>query len=77
MQLGRSLLGKTLRVVGYHQDSPRVYRQKLLALGLTPDTLFVLKRVAPLGDPMQIEVRGSQISIRRREAVILEVEECA
>ena len=74
MQLMQSLIGKTLRIVGYQSFSSKSYRQKLLALGLTPDTTIVLNRVAPLGDPMQIEVRGSQISLRRHEAAILEVE---
>ncbi|MDD7805954.1 MAG: FeoA family protein [Endozoicomonas sp. (ex Botrylloides leachii)] len=49
------------------------YRRKLLAMGLTPKTTFRICRVAPLGDPIQIELRGFQLSIRRDEAAIIKV----
>lgn len=49
------------------------YRQRLLILGITPGTPFRLVRVAPLGDPVEIQVRGSLISLRKDEADVLEV----
>ena len=49
------------------------YRRKLLAMGLTPGTSFRVCRVAPLGDPIQLEVRGFQLSVRRDEASAVEV----
>ena len=45
----------------------------LLMLGATPGTAFEVVRVAPLGDPVEIRVRGSFISVRKDEAAIMEV----
>lgn len=50
------------------------YRHKLLAMGLTPGTTFTIRRVAPLGDPIEIEVRGYSLSLRKKEADILCIE---
>jgi ferrous iron transport protein A len=44
------------------------YRHSLYAMGLLPGVLIKVVRLAPLGDPMQIEVYGSQLAIRRRDA---------
>ena len=49
-------------------DGPRAFRRRLLEMGLVPGTLVRVVTVAPLGDPLQIEVRGGQWSIRRNEA---------
>jgi len=50
------------------------YRRKLLAMGLTPGTQFTVTRVAPLGDPVEIMVRGFKLSLRKDEAGSLGVE---
>ena len=50
------------------------YRKRLLALGALPGTPFVVERVAPLGDPVEIKLRGSSISVRKGEIEILDVE---
>ena len=47
---------------------PRAFRRRLLEMGLVPGTAVRVVTVAPLGDPLQIEVRGGQWSIRRAEA---------
>lgn len=52
----------------------KCYRQKLLAMGLIPGTLFQVARIAPLGDPIEIAVRGYALSLRCDEASILHVE---
>jgi len=52
------------------------YRRKLLSMGLTPGTPIRVVRVAPMGDPIEIEVRGYNLSLRRAEADILLVEQC-
>ena len=62
------------RVVGYEQTA-RAYREKLLAMGLTPGCEFTVTRHAPLGDPIEIEVRGFHLSLRKDEADALQVEE--
>ncbi len=61
------------RVTGYSKGTSD-YRRRLLALGVTPGVLFQVTRVAPLGDPIEIRVRGSSISVRKEEARILMVE---
>lgn len=61
------------RVIGYRRGH-EVYRQKLLAMGLTVGCEFTLRRFAPLGDPVEIEVRGYKLSLRKQEAAVLLVE---
>lgn len=50
------------------------YRQKLLAMGLTPGTQFCLSRIAPLGDPIEITLRGYALSLRKQEAAAVLIE---
>ena len=52
----------------------RGFRRRLLEMGLVPGTEVKIITIAPLGDPLQIEVRGGQWSIRRAEAAQIEVE---
>lgn len=61
------------RVLGFQAGSG-AYRRKLLAMGLTPGVALEVIRVAPLGDPVEIRVRGTSVSLRRDEAAVLEVE---
>lgn len=49
-------------------------RVRLMELGIVPGTEVQLVRRAPLGDPMQISLRGYQLSLRRGEADLIEVE---
>lgn len=66
-------VGSTGRVKCY--DCPcRSYRKRLLAMGLTPGTEFTVTRHAPLGDPVEIKVRGFSLSLRKDEARALLVE---
>jgi Fe2+ transport system protein FeoA len=59
-------LGQTAVVAGV--GGPRAFRRRLLEMGLVPGTEVRVVTVAPLGDPLQVEVRGGQWSIRRAEA---------
>ncbi|GAA6133711.1 FeoA family protein [Oceaniserpentilla sp. 4NH20-0058] len=52
--------------VGSLEGSSQV--QRLMVLGLTPGTRFQVTRVAPLGDPIEIRLRGFNLSLRREEA---------
>lgn len=54
-----------------------MYRERLLAMGLTKGAEFTVKRVAPMGDPVEIYVRGFSLSLRKNEvaAVLVEKEE--
>ena len=62
--------GENGMVTGYSKES-KVYRQKLLAMGLTKGTWFTVVRRAPLGDPVEISVRGFKLSLRKNEAAAL------
>ena len=73
-QLGDLAVGSTGKVVGYEKGA-RGYKGKLLAMGLTPGTEFTVTRHAPLGDPVEILVRGFKLSLRKDEAKTLFVEE--
>ncbi len=65
--------GDRARVVGYHLKSDS-YAQRLRSLGLIPGTQLLVKRFAPLGDPVEIHFRGSRISLRPAEAHCLILE---
>ncbi len=49
-------------------------KQRLLDMGLTRGTEIYVERVAPLGDPVQIRVKGYRLAIRKREAGLVEIE---
>jgi ferrous iron transport protein A len=59
-------LGQSARVA--RVEGARAFRRRLLEMGLVPGTEVRVVTVAPLGDPLRIEVRGGQWSVRRNEA---------
>lgn len=65
-------VGETARVVSFHQLH-KTYRNRLMSLGLTPGTEFKIQHLAPLGDPVDISVRGFHLSLRWAEAGDMEV----
>jgi ferrous iron transport protein A len=69
--LAETALGHVVKVLGV--DGTRAFRRRLLEMGLVPGTAVKIVTVAPLGDPLQIEVRGGQWSIRRSEAAQIHV----
>ena len=73
MRLRDMRAGQSATVVGYEVADP-VYRAKLLAMGLTKGCTLTLVKVAPLGDPIKVEVRGYDLSLRKAEADALIVE---
>jgi ferrous iron transport protein A len=54
-------------------EGGRSFRRRLLEMGLVPGTPVQVVNVAPLGDPLFIEVRGAQWSLRRNEAAEIQV----
>lgn len=62
--------GQRAIITGY-ETVASAYRSKLLAMGLTRGTELTLCRIAPLGDPVEIEVRGFRLTLRTDEAAIL------
>ncbi len=73
MTLRDFVVGDSGRVVGF-QAGGGAYRRKLLSMGLTPGATLEVVRVAPLGDPVEVRVRGTSVSLRRDEAAVIEVE---
>lgn len=65
--------GCRAKIVGYKPGSPTL-RHKLLAMGLTPGVQFEVVRVAPMGCPIQLSVRGYDLSLRRDETALLQIE---
>jgi Fe2+ transport system protein FeoA len=54
-------------------DGERPFRRRLLELGLVPGTEVAVVNVAPLGDPLEVELRDGRMSIRRSEAARIAV----
>ncbi len=73
MKLKDMKAGETGKVTGY-TTSDRNYRQKLLRMGLVKGAEFTLTRMAPLGDPAEISICGSSLTLRKAEADALDVE---
>jgi len=65
--------GERATVTGYAGDDP-AYRHKLLRMGLTKGTVITLVRKAPMGDPVEIALRGFNLTLRRQEAHALIIE---
>jgi ferrous iron transport protein A len=73
MQISQLQVGSRARITGF-LPGDKIYRSKLVAMGLLPGTDFTLSRIAPLGDPVEIIIRGCAVSLRKEEARILQVE---
>jgi ferrous iron transport protein A len=74
MQFSQLKVGHKARVISLGIGD-KVYRKRLIAMGLIPGTEFTVSRMAPLGDPIEILVRGFALSLRKDEACILQIEE--
>ena len=71
---------QSLADVGRHRpvtitsvDGERGFRRRLMEMGLVPGTQVTVTNVAPLGDPLELEVRRGRLSIRRGEAAHIRV----
>jgi len=71
--LDQMAVGSRSKIIGFAQTESN-FRRKLLALGLMPGAVVEVRRLAPLGDPMQIQLRGASVSLRKLEAAIIYVE---
>lgn len=67
-------LGNRARVAGYEKGNSQ-YRTKLLSMGLTRGVEITLTKIAPMGDPVELEVRDFHLSLRKSEADILILED--
>ena len=76
IKLGDLKVGERGQVTGFGPGDT-AHRQKLLSMGLTPGAEFTVMRVAPLGDPVEVRVRGADLSLRGDEASDLLIERIA
>ena len=66
-------IGQRAKVIGLNLNNPEV-RRHLLDMGITKGTEILIKKVAPMGDPVDIELRGYELCIRKEEMKNIEVE---
>lgn len=71
MTLAEAHLGELLTIEGI--GGRGAFRRRLLEMGLLPGTPVTVKSVAPLGDPIELLVRGASLSIRKEEAATVNV----
>ncbi len=65
-------VGDNAVIQGY-ENCEKSYREKLLSMGLTKGTEIKLVKIAPLGDPVEVMVKGFNLSMRKEEAKILKL----
>ncbi|PWM57385.1 MAG: ferrous iron transport protein A [Oscillospiraceae bacterium] len=65
-------VGETVRVVKLHGEGAT--KRRIMDMGLTKGTEVYVRKVAPLGDPIELTVRGYELSLRKADAEMVEVE---
>ena len=65
-------VGSTVKVVKLHGEG--AVRRRIMDMGLTKGAEVYIRKVAPLGDPIEITVRGYELSLRKADAQKIEVE---
>ena len=65
-------IGETVKVVKLHGEGP--VKRRIMDMGITRGTEIYVRKLAPLGDPVEVTVRGFNLSLRKADADILEVE---
>ncbi len=73
MNLGEAVVGKYYRVNKINGEGP--LRRRIMDMGLTKGVEIFIRKVAPLGDPIQINLRGYELSIRKADGILVEIEE--
>ena len=70
--LKESKVGDTVRVVKLHGEG--AVKRRIMDMGLTKGVDVQIRKVAPLGDPIEVTVRGYELPIRKADAEMIEVE---
>jgi ferrous iron transport protein A len=65
-------IGTTVKVVKLHGEG--AVKRRIMDMGLTRGTEVFVRKVAPLGDPIEVKVRGYELSLRKADAEMIEVE---
>ena len=64
-------IGETVKVVKLHGEGP--VKRRIMDMGITKGTEVFVRKVAPLGDPMEVTVRGYELSLRKADTEMIEV----
>ncbi len=70
--LKEAKIGETLKVVKLHGEG--AVKRRIMDMGLTKGVEVHIRKVAPLGDPIELTVRGYELSLRKADAAMIEVE---
>ncbi|MBR4071619.1 MAG: ferrous iron transport protein A [Clostridia bacterium] len=65
-------IGKPVKVIKLHGEG--AVKRRIMDMGITKGVDLCIRKVAPLGDPLEITVRGYELSIRKADAEMIEVE---
>lgn len=65
-------IGETAKIVKLHGEG--AVKRRIMDMGLTKGTDVYIRKVAPLGDPIELTVRGYELSLRKADAEMIEVE---
>lgn len=65
-------VGQTVKVVKLHGEG--AVKRRIMDMGITKGVEIYIRKVAPLGDPVELTVRGYELSIRKADAEMIEVE---
>ena len=71
MTLGDAKVGSTVVVTKIEGDS--AYKRRIIDMGITKGSELYIRKVAPLGDPVEITVRGYELSVRKNDAQCVQV----
>ena len=70
--LKQAKVGETVKVVKLHGEG--ALKRRIMDMGITKGVEIYVRKVAPLGDPIGIKVRGYELSLRKNDAELIEVE---
>ena len=65
-------IGKSARVIRLHGEG--AIKRRIMDMGITKGVEIYVRKVAPLGDPMELTVRGYELSLRKADAEMIEIE---
>ena len=71
MPLGEAKVGSTVTVTKIEGDG--AYKRRIMDMGITKGSEIYIRKVAPLGDPVEITVRGYELSVRKNDAQCVQV----
>ena len=70
--LKEAKIGQTVKVVKLHGEG--AVKRRIMDMGITKGVQVYVRKVAPLGDPVEVNVRGYELSIRKNDAEMIEVQ---